>query len=101
MSAQARHLHPMQSKPREQRLLEGNGRKGMTKRGLVWLALGTLGLPLATDGGPLPVPDPVGRKPPPNGSALRARRTHRRGAAAATANERRTNACGSRHREIH
>jgi hypothetical protein len=71
------------------------------KRGLVWLALVTLELPLAADGGPPPVPDPVGREPLPKGSALRARRTHRRGATAATANERSTNACGSRHREIH
>ena len=59
----------------------------MTKRGLVWLALVTLGLPLAADGGPLPAhdPDPVGCEPLPNGSASRAKRTHRRGAAAATA----------------
>jgi len=77
----------MQSKPREQRLLVDNGMMGMTKRGFVWLAPVTLGLPLAADGGP-PLahdPDPVGGEPLPEGSALRAKRTHRRGAAAATA----------------
>ena len=59
----------------------------MTKRGLVWLALVTLGcrLPPTAAHYPLTIPDPVGCEPLPKGNASRAKRTHRRGAAAATA----------------